>query len=83
MSNSCNPIDWEPTRLLCPQDSPGKNIGLGSYFLLQGDLPNSGIEPRPLALQADFLLTELQGKPKKAMCMCKSLSLSKKDMRKL
>ena len=24
------------TRLLCPWDSPGKNTGLGSYFLLQG-----------------------------------------------
>ena len=26
-----------------------------------GDLPNSGIEPGSLALQADSLLTELQG----------------------
>ena len=28
-----------------------------------GDLPNPGIEPRSLALQADSLLTELWGKP--------------------
>ena len=28
-----------------------------------GDLPNPGIEPRSPALQADSLLTELQGKP--------------------
>ena len=27
------------------------------------DLPNPGIEPRSPALQADSLLTELQGKP--------------------
>ena len=29
-----------------------------------GDLPNPGIEPRSLALQADSLPAELQGKPK-------------------
>jgi len=28
-----------------------------------GDLPNPGIEPRSPALQANSLLTELQGKP--------------------
>ena len=26
----------EPTRLLCPLDSPGKNTGVGCHFLLQG-----------------------------------------------
>ena len=26
---------WQPTRLLCPWDSPGKNIGVGCHFLLQ------------------------------------------------
>ena len=30
----CDPID-EPTRLLCPWDSPGKNTGVGCHFLLQ------------------------------------------------
>ena len=25
----------QPTRLLCPQDSPGKNTGVGCHFLLQ------------------------------------------------
>ena len=25
-----------PTRLLCPWDSPGQNIGVGCHFLLQG-----------------------------------------------
>ena len=28
-------MDWEPTRLLCPWDSPGKNTGVGCHFLLQ------------------------------------------------
>ena len=31
----CNPIDVQPTRLLCPGDSPGKNTGVGCHFLLQ------------------------------------------------
>ena len=26
----------EPTRLLCPWNSPGKNTRVGCYFLLQG-----------------------------------------------
>jgi len=25
---------WQPTRLLCPWDSPGKNTGVGCHFLL-------------------------------------------------
>ena len=36
---------------LCPGledviESPGKNAGVGYHFLLQGDLPDPGIEPR-------------------------------------
>ena len=31
----CDPIDWQPARLLCPWDSPGKNTGAGCHFLLQ------------------------------------------------
>ena len=31
----CNPIRRQPTRLPCPWDSPGKNTGVGCYFLLQ------------------------------------------------
>jgi len=36
----------------------------GYPFPSPGDLPNSGIEPRFPALQADSLLAEPQGKPK-------------------
>ena len=32
----CNPMDLEPTRLLCPWDSPGKNAGVGCHALFQG-----------------------------------------------
>ena len=47
----CNPVD-------SPWNSPGKNTAVG-----EGDLPNPGIEPRSLALQADSLPAELPGKP--------------------
>ena len=40
MSDSLRP--QRPTRLLCPQDFPGKNIGVGCHFLLQGILPTHG-----------------------------------------
>ena len=35
MSNSVQPHRWQPNRLLCPWDSPGKNTGVGCHFLLQ------------------------------------------------
>ena len=35
MSNSVRPHRWQPTRFLCPWDSPGTNTGVGCRFLLQ------------------------------------------------
>ena len=35
MSHSSRPHGMQPTRLLCPWDSPGKNTGVGCHFLLQ------------------------------------------------
>ena len=45
-------------------NSPGQNTGVGRLSLLQGNLPNPGIEPKSSTLQADSLLAEPQGKPK-------------------
>ena len=36
MSDSLQPHGLQPTRLLCPWDSPGKNTGVGCHALLQG-----------------------------------------------
>ena len=36
MSDSVQPHRRQPTRLLCPWDSPGRNTGVGCQFLLQG-----------------------------------------------
>ena len=49
---------------LCPWNSPGQNTGMGSLPLPPEDLPNPRIQPRSLALQADSLPAEPQGKPK-------------------
>ena len=45
-------------------DFPGKNTGVGCHFLLQGNLPNSGIEPTSPALLGGLFSTEPPGKPK-------------------
>ena len=36
VSDSLPPHGLQPTRLLCPWDSPGKSTGVGCHFLLQG-----------------------------------------------
>ncbi|KAM7246308.1 hypothetical protein CapIbe_002606, partial [Capra ibex] len=33
--DSVRPLRWQPTRLPCPWNSPGKNTGVGCHFLLQ------------------------------------------------
>ena len=35
VSDSAQPHRWQPTRLPCPWDSPGKNTGVRCHFLLQ------------------------------------------------
>jgi len=35
VSDSVRPHRWQPTRLCCHWDSPGKNPGVGCHFLLQ------------------------------------------------
>ena len=52
-----------PARLLCPRDFPGKNTRMGCHFLLQGNLPNLGVEPGSPALACGFFATESPGKP--------------------
>ena len=65
-SESCSVVSdsLEPLGLYSPWNSPGQNTGVCSLSLLQGNLPNSGIEPRSPTLWADSLPAEPQGKPK-------------------
>ena len=39
------PHRLQPTRLLCPWESPGKNTGEGCHALLQGIFPTQGSNP--------------------------------------
>ena len=43
--DSLRPHGLQPTRLLCPWDSPGKDTGVGRHFLLQGIFPTWGLNP--------------------------------------
>ena len=63
-SSFATPGLWSP-RLLCPWDSPGKNIEVGCHFLLQGIFLTQGSNPGlpGLELQAYSLLSEPPEKP--------------------
>ena len=43
MSDSLRPAGLQPAGLLCPWDSPGKNIGVGCHALLQEIFPTQGL----------------------------------------
>ena len=45
LSNSLQPHGLQPTRLLGPWNSPGKNTGIGCHSLLQGIFPTQGMNP--------------------------------------
>ena len=62
---SSDPHGPHPARLLCPWGSPGKNTAVGCHFLLQGNLPDPGIQPEsPVSpvLAGRFLTAEPTGK---------------------
>ena len=66
VSNSLRFHGLYPTRLLCPWDFPGKNTGVGCYFLLQGIFPTQGSNPCLLHLlhwQVDTLPLSHLGSP--------------------
>ena len=66
MSNSFRPHGLQPTRLLCPWDSPGKNTGVGCHALLQGIFLTQEWDPHLLCLlhwEASSLLQVPPGKP--------------------
>ena len=56
----CNPTNYTPP---LSTEFARQEYWSGLPFYSPGDLPNSGIEPRSLALQADALLSEPPGKP--------------------
>ena len=61
VSDSSRPHGLQPSRLLCPWDSLGKNTGVP--FPLPGIFPTQGLNPSLLHQQADALLLSHQGSP--------------------
>ena len=45
VSDSLRPPRLQLTRLLCPWDTSGKNIGVGCHSHLQGIFPTQGLNP--------------------------------------
>ena len=66
MSDSLQPHGLYTARLLCPWDFPGRNIGVGYHFLLQGIFPTQGSNSYLLCLlhwQVDYLPLSHLGSP--------------------
>ena len=53
----------EPTRFLCPWDSPGKNTGVGSHSFLQGIFLTQGLNKRFLHCRQILYYLSHQGRP--------------------
>ena len=71
------PYKLQPTRLRCPRDSPGRNIGVACHAVLQGILLNQGSNLSLLCLlhqQEGSLPLEPPGKPFWVLCFCVSHS---------
>ena len=60
----CDPMDFQPARLLCPWGFSRQEYWSGLTCPPPGDLPNPGIEARSPTLQVDSLPAEPQGKSK-------------------
>ena len=57
------PQTKKKTRLLCPQNSPSKNPGMGSHSLLQEIFPTQGSNPGLLHFRQILHHLSHQGKP--------------------
>ena len=64
VSDSLQPHGLQPTRLLCPWDSPGKDAGVGCHALLQGIFPIQGLNPGLLHCRQVLYCLSQQGIPK-------------------
>ena len=63
MTNTLRPHGLLPPQAPLTMEFSRQEYWIGQPFPSPGDLPDPGIEPRSLALQADSLPSELPGKP--------------------
>ena len=77
MSDFLLPLGLQPTRLLCPWNSPGKNTGVGCHALLQGIFLSQGsnLHASP-ATAGGFYSTEPPGKS----LLCENTAKSQTSM---
>ena len=61
VSDSLQPHRLQPTRLLCPWDSSGKNTGVGCHFLLQAIFLTQGLNPVLLHCRQSLYYLSHQG----------------------
>ena len=64
--------------VLCPWDSPGKNIGVGCYFLFQGIFPTQGSNPGLLHCRQILHHLSQQGSPSVLISISKYMKLHSK-----
>ena len=76
VSGSLQPHGLQPTRLLCPWNSPGKNTGMDCHSLLQGILPTQGTNPHLLYCRQILYYLSHQGSPNTYMFTSNPASLS-------
>ena len=63
MSDSLQPHELLPARLLCPWNFPGQNTGVGNHSLLQGIFPTQGSNPDLLHYRQILYCLSHQGSP--------------------
>ena len=63
VSASLQPHGLQPTRLLCPWNSPGKNTGVSGHFLLPRICPTQGSNPSLLHCRQILYHLSHQGSP--------------------
>ena len=61
--NSLQPHGLQITRLLCPWNFPGNDIGVGCHFLLQGIFPTQGLNPGLLNCRQILYRLSFKGSP--------------------
>ena len=73
MSDSLRPHGLQPTMLLCPQNSPGKNTGVDSHSILQGIFPTQGLNPGLLHYRQILYGLSYQG----SLCLYKGVDFGR------
>ena len=81
VSDSLRPPGLQPTRLLCPWGSLGKNTGVGCHFLLPGIFPTQGLNPCLLHWQVNSLALRHLGSPGTLSPSCKPHVLPSRSFR--